>query len=162
MSDKKRCLLAVDVQSFFNPPQGMVHQINQVAEVLPTVATVFSHNEDIIPLEKLTGGDGPEADTTLVKTENIFPKHGYLLPRGVIEFIKQGEFDEVIVSGGHTDANVLATGFTLFEFGIQPVLVPLLCYGNEWYMHSVTTGIWEKQIGKVMESTKDLGIGSIG
>ena len=50
----KRCMLALDVQGFFKPSAGVVHQINQMALTMPTVATLFKHNEDIVPLAKLT------------------------------------------------------------------------------------------------------------
>ena len=152
----KRCMVALDIQNFFKPSPGVVHQVNQLALQIPTVATLFKHQEDIVPLDKLTDKSWPSDDDCLVSTSSVFYKHGYGLPKEVISLLKEQKADEVLLTGGHTDAAVLAAGFDLFDAGVIPVMVPMLCYGNDWYMHTVTTGIWSQEIGKVFESTAEL------
>ena len=59
------------------------------------------------------------------------------------------------------DANLLAAGFSLFNAGLRPAVLPQLCFGNDWYMHTVTTGVWEREIGKVYQSAAELQFGSL-
>ena len=151
----KRCMIAIDVQNYFKPSQGTVHHINQAASQLPTVATLFQHDEAVIPLNKM-GHQGPQDDTCLVNTNHVYYKYGYTIPMEAIEWLQEHQPDEVILAGGHTDANVLAAGFCLFDAGLSPAIVPLLCYGNDWYMHTVTTGIWRQELGNVYETMADL------
>ena len=98
----------------------------------------------------------PESDDCLVSTSAVFYKHGYTLPPEVINWLKDHQAEEVLLTGGHTDASVLAAGFSLFDAGFLPIMIPMLCYGNDWYMHTVTTGIWSQQIGRVFESPAEL------
>jgi nicotinamidase-related amidase len=156
----KRCMVALDVQEHFKPSQGLVHNINQMVSQMPTVATLFKHDEEMIPLTKL-GRNAPAADNCLVETSNVHYKHGYTLPKEVLTWLKEQGADEVLLTGGHTDANVLAAGFSLFDAGFIPIIVPLLCYGNDWYMHTVTTGIWAQELGKVFESTAEMKFSAI-
>lgn len=151
----KRCMVAVDVQSFYKPSQGVVHQINQLVAQLPTAATLFVHNEEVTPLKRMKK-DVPSTDQCLVTTPNVYNKHGFTIPKAVIDWLHQQEATEVLITGGHTDANVLAAGFSIFDAGFTPLIVPMLCYGNDWYMHTVTTKIWEQHLGKVYESSHDL------
>lgn len=152
----KKVLVAVDVQDFYRPSQGMVHQINQMVARMPIAATLFVHDEAKVPYARLRGKPGAKGDTSLIKTPNTFVHHGFGLPRELFDWLRAQGAEQVVVAGGHTDANVLAAGFSLFDAGFQPVLVPVLCYGNEWYMHSVTSGIWEQSIGPVYQSVAEL------
>ena len=154
-----RSMIVVDVQNYYRPGPGMVTQINQFAATMPTVATLFTHNEDVVPLAKF--GKTPPADAqVLVNAMAVFPKYGFGIPEQALEWLKKQSPDEVLIAGGHTDANVLAAGFSLFNAGMRPVILPALCFGNDWYMHTVTTGIWEREIGKVYQSAAELQFGS--
>ena len=150
-------MVAVDVQNFHNPSQGLIDGINQLSTQIPTIATLYKHNEDVIPLSKL-GHKGPNEDTCLVDAQKIYYKYGYTLPMEIIQWLKEQDAEEVILTGGHTDSNVLATGFCLFDAGFIPIIIPLLCYGNDWYMHTVSTSIWNDELGKVYESLTELGL----
>lgn len=156
----KRCMVALDVQNYYHPAPGMVQQINQLATTMATAATVFTHNEGMVPLARLKRTP-PGTDTTLVATNMVFEKHGYGLPDGLKVWLRSQAPDEVIVVGGHTDANVLAAGFDLFDMGFVTGIVPLLCYGNDWYMHTVTTKIWEAELGTVYQSVAELKFGTL-
>ncbi len=156
----KRCLVAVDMQSFFRPSPGMVNHINQLAQTMPTAATLMRHDENKVPLVKF-GKPVPMDNSVVVTTSNVFDKYGYALPQGVIDWLRVQAPDEVIVAGGHTDGNVLSVGADVFNAGFKPVIVPLLCYGNDWYMHTVTAKIWEQEYGKVYQSVAELKFGGM-
>lgn len=153
-----RCMIALDVQNYYRPGPGMVAQINQISATLPTAATLFKHDEHEVPLVKF-GRTPPMDSGLLINVSNIFDKYGYGVPPQALEWLKQQNPDEVLVTGGHTDANVLAAGFSLFNAGLKPAMVPLLCYGNDWYMHTVTTGIWEREIGRIYQSMAEFQFG---
>lgn len=149
-------MVAVDVQPYFKPNEKMVEKINKIAAKTPTAATVFSHNEPKVPFHRILGGPGPKGENTLVKTERIFNHSGYILPKELLMWLREERPEEVIVCGGFDDERVLAAGFSLFEAGLKPVLVPELCYDNDWFQHTVTIRLWEKAIGKVYESIVEL------
>jgi nicotinamidase-related amidase len=156
-----RCMLALDLQNFYRPAAGMLGQINQLAASIPTCATLFTHDESQVPLVRF--GHTPPQDThVLVSTGTVIPKYGYGVPAQALEWLKKQNPDEVLVVGGHTDSNVLAAGFGLFNAGLKPAMVPVLCYGNDWYMHTVTTGIWEREIGKIYQSVVEFQFGGNG
>lgn len=153
-----RCMVALDMQSFYRPGPGMVAQINQISATLPTVATLFIHDEQTVPLVKF-GKTPPMDKNVLINSQIVFEKPGYGLPQQAIDWLKKQGCSEVLVAGGHTDANVLAAGFSLFNSGLKPSILPVLCYGNDWYMHTVTTGIWEREIGKLYQSMAEFQFG---
>lgn len=156
----KRCMVAVDIQGFYRPSQGMVHQVNQLAMSMPTVATLYKHDETKIPLAKL-GRTIPMDQGTSVATSTVFEKYGFGIPPAAIEWLRGQAPDEVLIVGGHTDANLLSCGFDVFNAGMKAVIVPVLCFGNDWYMHTVTTGIWDQEIGKVYQSVAELKFGGL-
>lgn len=156
----KRCLVAVDVQGFFRPSAGMVAQINQLAQSMPTVATLMKHDEAKVPLAKF-GRPIPMDNSLMISCTNVHEKYGFAIPQGVVDWLKMQAPDEVIVAGGHTDGNVLSAGFDVFNAGFKPAIVPLLCYGNDWYMHTVTAKIWEQELGKVYQSIAELKFGGL-
>lgn len=156
----KRCMVAVDIQTYFRPSPGMISQINQLMVEFPTVATLFKHNETLVPLAKM-GRSQPKDTSLLINTTNVFEKNGFSLPQGVIDWLKTENPDEVLIVGGMTDGNVLAAGISVFNAGFKAVFVPVLCYGNDWYMHTVTAKIWELEIGKVYQSVAELRFGGV-
>ena len=156
----KRCMVAVDVQSFYRPSPGMISQINQLMVEFPTIATLFKHLEAEVPLNKL-GRNQPRDTSILVNCTNVHDKYGFALPEGVIKWLKEQNPDEVLIVGGMTDGNVIAAGLSVFQAGFKPVFVPVLCYGNDWYMHTVTAKIWEVEIGKVYQSVAELRFGGM-
>lgn len=155
-----RCMLAIDIQNYFRPAPGMVAQVNQLAASMPTCATLFAHDESITPLVKF--GRTPPVDTSvLISTGTVVKKFGYGVPAQAIEWLQRQSPEEVLVVGGHTDANVLSAGFDLFNAGLKPAIVPVLNFGNDWYMHTVTTGIWEREIGKLYQSLAECQFGGL-
>lgn len=155
-----RCMIVVDMQNYYRPGPGMVAQINQLAATMPTAATLFVHDESEVPLVKF-GRTPPQDNSILISAMAMFPKTGYGLPPQAIEWLKKQEAEEVLIAGGHTDANLLAAGFSVFNAGMRPAVLPVLCFGNDWYMHTVTTGIWEREIGKVYQSAAELQFGGL-
>lgn len=153
-----RAIVAVDMQNHFRPGPGIVSQISQLSAQMPTCATLFQHDESQVPLVKF-GRTPPQDTAILVPAQVTFTKAGYGLPPQALEWLKAQRPEEVLVVGGHTDANVLASGFALFNAGLRPSMVPVLCYGNDWYMHTVTTGIWEREIGKLYQSVAEFQFG---
>lgn len=154
----KRVMVAVDMQTFYHPAPGMVHQINQLALTMPSAATLYKHDELRVPLVQL-GKQVPHDTGVLVNIPTVFDKVGFQLPEGMAAWLRNQAPEEVLVVGGHTDANVLAAGFNIYNMGLNPVIVPLLNYGNDFYMHSVTARIWEQEIGKVYQSVAELQFG---
>lgn len=152
----RRYIVAVDVQPFFKPAPKLVERINDLATRMPAAATVFEHNEPKLPFHNILGKPGPKGENTLVKTERIYRRNGYILPRDLLVWLRESRPEEVIVCGGFNDERVLAAGFSLFEAGLRPVLVPELCYDTDWYQHTVTMRLWEQSIGKVYESVIEL------
>jgi nicotinamidase-related amidase len=153
-------MIVVDMQNYYRPGPGMVAQVNQLAATMPTAATLFVHNESQVPLVKF-GRTPPQDNSTLISAMAVFEKTGYGLPAGAIEWLQKQEAEEVLVAGAHTDANLLSVGFSIFNAGMRPAVLPSLCFGNDWYMHTVTTGIWEREIGKVYQSAAELQFGSM-
>lgn len=154
-----RCMIVVDMQSYYRPGPGMVAQVNQLAATMPTAATLYTHDENQVPLIKF-GKTPPQDTSVLVNAMAVFPKFGYGLPQQAIEWLKKQQAEEVLVAGGHTDANLLSAGFSIFNAGMRPAVLPVLCFGNDWYMHTVTTGVWEREIGKVYQSAAELQFGA--
>lgn len=156
----KRVMVAVDMQNFYRPALGMVNQINQLALSMPSAATLYKHDELAIPLVQL-GKQVPQDNSIVVNISPVFDKLGFDLPAPLLTWVKNQRPDEVLITGGHTDANVLAAGFSIYNLGIKPVIVPLLNYGNDFYMHSVTAKIWEQEMGKVYQSMAELQFGDL-
>lgn len=156
----KRCLIAVDIQSFYRPSQGMIQQVNQLAMEMPCAATLFRHDENRVPLVRMNKQVPSDAHIS-VNISTVFDKYGYGLPEGALVWLQQQQPEEVLIVGGHSDANVLAAGFHIFNAGFKPVMVPVLCFGNDWYMHTVTTGIWDQEIGRVYQSMAELKFGGL-
>jgi nicotinamidase-related amidase len=152
-------MIALDIQPFFQAPESLIDAINHVADHIPTIATVFVHDESRIPYKNFTTTDAPKKDEkTLINAQDSFNKNGYQLPVEVINWVKQEKPDEVIISGGQSDFTILAAGISVFEAGFTPAIIPSLCYGNEWYQHTVTINIWEDSLGEVYESIVDIGL----
>lgn len=153
-------MVAVDMQNFFRPSPGVVAQVNQLTQTMPTAATLLRHDEAQVPLAKM-GKPVPMDNGVLVTTSTVFDKVGFTLPMELLQWLRGQNPDEVLVVGGHTDANVLAAGVSLFSAGFAPCIVPLLNYGNDWFRHSVTVKVWEQEIGKVYASLAEFKFGGM-
>lgn len=152
-------MLAIDVQPFFKAPEPLVNSINRAAKQVTTAATVFIHDEEKVPYRAFIGTEGPkEKETSLVQTDHVFYKNGYHLPADLMTWLKEQAPDEVLVVGGQVDPPLLAAGMCLFDAKLKPCLVPQLCYGNEWYQHTVTMNIWERSLGPVYEYPVEIGL----
>ena len=153
-----RFIFAVDVQPHFKPSPALVDQITRAGDQIPLVASIFVGDEQKVSFSKLGKTPGPAEENCLVPTNNVFPHHGYLPPKELIDFLVGQQAEEVVVVGGFHDERLLAAGAALFDASIKPSLLPMLCYGNQWYEHTVTMNLWENALGPVYQSPIELGI----
>lgn len=126
----RQVLLVVDVQSTFSPPEWLVKGIQKLADVVPAVATVELHDEQRTPFHQQLGWHPAALDSSLVKTEQVFVKHGYAPSPETMDYLKRLKPDRVLVCGIQTDTCVLAAGFALFDAGLYPTLVTDLTVGS--------------------------------
>lgn len=154
----KRFLLALNIQDHFNPAPSMVDQITKLAEQMPAAATVFIGDENKVSFSARGLRAGPENDTCRLPIDSVFHQYGYGLPPELTQWFQDKGAEEVIVAGGLRDERVLAAGISLFDAGIRPVLIPILCYGNNWYEHTVTINLWEQRLGPVYQSPVEAGL----
>lgn len=126
----RQCLLVVDVQATFAPPAWLVARIQTLAALLPTVALIERHDEQVTPFFRQLGWHPSPNDHSLIATERVFIKHGYAPTPEVIADLRDGDFERVLVCGIQTDTCVLAAGFALFDAGLTPTLVTDLTLGS--------------------------------
>ena len=158
----KKVILALDVQAGLNTPEIIVSSVNKLAERTPTIATILLPPEggEKRDLEWLNW-KAPAEDSTRVKTKYSFTRHGYCLPSVVIKTLQKNEIDEVLVTGAHTEAFLLAAGFCLFDAGFKASMLAPLCLSGQYHQHTVTMKIWENSIGPVYETVSEAGIGDV-
>lgn len=142
-----RYLVVIDVQEHTKPSAMMVDQLKALGRQLPTVAMVMH--------EELTDD---VQENSLVPGEGVFTHSGYLPSIELVQHLQKQGATEALVVGGFDDTKILAVGTALNDSGIKPIMVPMLCYGNMWYEHSVCIRIWEQTLGKVHDSVVELGL----
>lgn len=125
-----RLLLIIDVQPCFSPPDWLVAGIESISGLMPTIATVERHNEDIVPFQRQHGWAPPANEQGLIKADRTFFKHGYLPSREMMDYLADVKPARVLVCGIQTDTCVLAAGFALFDAGFQPTLLASLTQGS--------------------------------
>src|ERR1700722_8617355 len=95
----RRALLVVDVQPSFTPPDWLIRDISALASTMPSVATVERHDEAVTPFEGQLGWKPGSADDSLVPTDRVFVKHGYLPPAELVSHFRSLGVKRVLVCG---------------------------------------------------------------
>jgi nicotinamidase-related amidase len=126
----RQVLLIVDVQETFSPPEWLVDGVRAFSAMIPTIASVELHDEQVTPFEKQLGWHPAAQDESLVEADKVFIKHGYGPTAELIDHIRQLGPERVLVCGMQTETCVLAAGFALFDAGLCPTLVTDLTVGS--------------------------------
>ncbi|MGY4495323.1 isochorismatase family protein [Pseudomonas sp. TE3610] len=126
----RQVLLIVDIQSTFNPPEWLVDGVRAFSAMIPTIASIELHDEQVTPFERQLGWHPAAEDESLVEADKVFIKHGYGQTGEAIEYIRQMGVERVLVCGMQTETCVLAAGFALFDAGLAPTLVTDLTVGS--------------------------------
>lgn len=155
----KKVILALDIQAGLNTPEVIVSNVNKLATKVPTIATVLvKNNDDKRDLEWLDWSAPSSEDASRIQTNYTFKHHGYGIPAVVIKTLIKNGVEEVLVTGAHTEAFLLAAGFDLFDAGFKASMVAPLCLSGQYHQHTVTMKIWESSIGPVYETIGEAGI----
>lgn len=156
----RQALLVVDVQPCFDPPSWLIEEVGQLAAAMPSVATVERHDEAITPFERQLGWKPTPDDASLVRTDALFVKHGYLPPLEAIRHLRGIGVDRVLVCGIQADTCVLAAGFALFDAGLHPTLLRWLTVGSSLDRSgALGERLWRHHFGAVIGSRKELMAG---
>lgn len=126
----RQVLLIVDMQSTFSPPVWLVEGVRDLAQHIPSVATIELHDEARTPFRGQLGWCPAVEDKCLVEADKIFIKHGYGPSAETVEYLKRMNPDRVLVCGVQTETCVLAAGFSLFDVGLHPTLITDLTVGS--------------------------------
>ncbi|KFE53478.1 isochorismatase family protein [Pseudomonas syringae] len=126
----QQVLLIVDVQETFSPPEWLVDGVRAFSAMIPTIASVELHDEQVTPFEKQLGWHPAAQDESLVEADKVFIKHGYGPTAELIDHVRQLGAERVLVCGMQTETCVLAAGFALFDAGLCPTLVTDLTVGS--------------------------------
>tara|TARA_R110000868_G_scaffold218576_2_gene469083 strand:+ start:13167 stop:13643 length:477 start_codon:yes stop_codon:yes gene_type:complete len=154
----KKVILALDIQAGLNTPEVIVSNVNKLATKVPTIATVLlASKEEKRDLEWLNW-TAPAEDSSRIQTNYSFPHSGYGIPQVILKTLQKNGVEEVLVTGGHTEAFLLAAGFSLFDAGFKASMVAPLCLSGQYHQHTVTMKIWESSIGPVYETISEAGI----
>ena len=154
----KKVILALDIQAGLKTPEVIVSNVNKLAMKVPTIATVLvSSSDEKRDLEWLDW-TAPKEDASRIQTNYTFNHHGYSLPDVVLKTLKKNGVEEVLVTGAHTEAFLLAAGFALFDAGFKASMVAPLCLSGQYHQHTVTMKIWESSIGPVYETIAETGV----
>lgn len=157
----KKVVLALDIQPGLNTPEVIVSNVNKLASKIPTIATVLvTDPQDTRDLAWLDW-KAPVEDTSKIHTKYSFKHHGYGVPQVVIKTLQKNGVEEVLVTGAHTEAFLLAAGFDLFDAGFKASMVAPLCLSGQYHQHTVTMRIWESSIGPVYETIAEAGISDL-
>ncbi|MEL7110208.1 MAG: isochorismatase family protein [Pseudomonadota bacterium] len=119
----KQAVLVVDIQASFSPPNWLVRRAQEIANAIPSVATVERHNESRVPFKAQLNWAPAQNDLSLVKADHEFVKHGYAPTPQILDTIMGMGPDRVLVCGIQADTCVLAAGFALFDLGLKPTLI---------------------------------------
>jgi nicotinamidase-related amidase len=152
-----QALLVVDVQPTFSPPSWLVERIGTLLPLMPSVATLEIHDEDIVPFRRQLGWVPSAEDRCLVPAQRVFVKHGYAPSPETIAYLRSLGVDRVLVCGIQADACVIAAGFALFDAGLHPTLIADLVVGSS-LDRSGALGIrlWRHHFAGVVERHTDL------
>ena len=147
----------VDVQPSFTPPDWLIRDIGALASTMPSVATVERHDEAVTPFEGQLGWKPGSADDSLVPTDRVFVKHGYLPPAELAPHFRSLEVERVLVCGIQADTCVLAAGFVLFDAGLRPTLLSWLTVGSSLDRSGeLGARLWRHHFGEVLSGPDQL------
>lgn len=153
----KQVLYIVDVQPCFNPPVELVNELARLAKKLHTVASVERHNEDVTPFEAQLGWKPSLDDNCSLVVDRTFVKYGYAPSTEAIDYLKSLNVDRVLVCGIQADTCVLAAGFSLFDAGLYPTLLPWLTVGSSLDRSGdLGARLWRHHFKAVLESEGDI------
>jgi nicotinamidase-related amidase len=154
----KKVILALDIQAGLNTPEVIVSNVNKLAAKIPTIATVLVASSDEKRELDWLDWKAPMEDVSKIHTKYSFTHHGYGIPQVVIKTLQKNGVEEVLVTGAHTEAFLLAAGFDLFDAGFKASMVAPLCLSGQYHQHTVTMRIWESSIGPVYETVAEAGV----
>lgn len=153
----RQALYVVDIQKSFNPPQWLIEEVNFVASKMPSAASVELHDESVTPFWAQLGWKPGVDDVSLVKTDKTFIKHGYAPTEETIEYLKSLNVERVLVCGIQADTCVLAAGFSFFDAGLYPTLLPWLTIGSSLDRSgALGERLWKHHFGRVVASKDEL------
>lgn len=151
----RQILLMVDVQATFSPPEWLVEGVRELAERIPSVATIELHDETRTPFKSQLGWCPAVADKSLVEAGQVFVKHGYAPSPATIEYLRQMNPDRVLVCGIQTETCVLAAGFALFDAGLYPTLITDLTVGSSLDRSGqLGINLWKHHFGQTISSAE--------
>jgi nicotinamidase-related amidase len=154
-----QALLVIDVQPAFSVPPGIVAEITLLAAHLPSVATIERYDESITPFARQLGWTPPAREESLVAANRNFIKHGYLLPRAVVDHLRALAVDRVLVCGVQAETCVLAAGFALFDAGLSPTLLAWLTVGSSLDPSGgLGARLWRHHFGAVLSRREELAL----
>lgn len=126
----KQALLIVDIQPSFSPPNWLVEKASKLSSLMPSIATVERHNEDVVPfMAQLDWAPAPD-DRSLVVADYELVKHGYGPTEEILSALIALNAERILVCGIQADTCVLAAGFALFDLGLRPTLIRDVVVGS--------------------------------
>lgn len=153
----RQALYVVDVQSSFNPPQWLIDEVNVLASKMPSACSVERHNEAITPFEAQLGWKPAPDDEAMVTTDQVFIKYGYAPPAEAMEYFKALEVERVLVCGIQADTCVLSAGFSFFDAGLYPTLLPWLTVGSSLDRSgALGARLWKHHFGRVLANRDEI------
>jgi nicotinamidase-related amidase len=156
----RQALLVIDVQPSFAVPAEIVRGIRELSAKFPSIATVERHDESVTPFERQLGWKPGKADESLVPTDRVFIKHGYLPPAAAIDYLRELRVNRVLVCGIQADTCVLAAGFALFDAGLHPTLLKWLTIGSSLDLSGeLGARLWAHHFGSVLSRPDELSLG---
>jgi nicotinamidase-related amidase len=154
-----QALLVIDVQPAFSVPPVIVQEIAALAAAMPSVATIEHHDEGVTPFARHLGWTPPIDEDSLVTTDRLFIKHGYLLPPAIIDHLRALAVDRVLVCGVQAETCVLAAGFALFDAGLSPTLLAWLTVGSSLDPSgALGARLWRHHFGAILASRDELAL----
>ncbi|MGF7149463.1 nicotinamidase-related amidase [Sphingomonas zeicaulis] len=159
LSARSLALLVIDVQPSFALPEPIVNGIRALSRQLYTVATIERHDEAVTPFERQLGWKPAPDDDSLVPTDRLFIKHGYLPPAALIDHLRSRAVERVLVCGIQADTCCLAAGFMLFDAGLHPTLLKWLSVGSSLDPSAdLGARLWQHHFGSVLHEPADLSL----
>lgn len=153
----RQALYVVDIQPSFEPAQWLIEEVNVLAAQMPSAASVERHNEAVTPFEAQLGWKPGPDDHSLVKTDAIFIKYGYAPPHEAIAYLKSLNVERVLVCGIQADTCVLAAGFSFFDAGLYPTLLPWLSVGSSLDRSgALGERLWKHHFGRVLRTKEEI------
>lgn len=153
----RQALYVVDVQPSFDPPRWLIDGINELLPHMPSAASVERHDEEVTPFDAQLGWHPAAGDQSLIACDATFLKYGYAPPPDAISHFKMLNVERVLVCGIQADTCVLAAGFSFFDAGLFPTLLPWLTVGSSLDRSgALGTKLWKHHFGRLVESRAEL------